>query len=254
MSKLENMNIDLSMVSLEHMQMTPNNDGSYRVIVGAFNVWSGNGHFFEMTEGIRALYAEDSVLQQRVRSGDVFVEEGHPPYIPGMDVIVYLESLMTLTESKVCGQITYLKLDDEPTAVIGHREPIYLVRADIKPYGPRKAVLEKSFRDPTANTAFSVRGLNHAKRIAGMLHKEIHTIMTYDYVARPGINVASKASWENMSLEGLDIALSGMDMNRLKERLDARLEGATESESLLINHIRDAMDTCDTGDCIYKVW
>jgi len=254
MSKIEHYNIDLSTITLEHKAMTPNANGAYKVIIGAYNVWSANGWFYEMSDGVRSIYESGSVLQKRIAAGDVFVEDGHPPYVPGMDVVTYLESLMTLTESKVCGKILYISLDDKATAVPGHREPIFLVRAEVLPYGPLKDKLEKSFRDPSSNTAFSVRGLNHAKRIGGVLYKEVHTLMTYDFVGSPGISVASKSSWENMTLEGLDINLSSIDITRLKERLDSRALGATESESMLINEIRNAMNTCDDSECIYKVW
>jgi len=254
MSRLEKINIDFSYMSLEHKIMQTNADGSYTVIVGAFNIWSGNGHFYEYTDLVKSIYAEGSILQQRVEAGDVLVEDGHPPYVPGMDVAVYLESLMTLTESKVCGKILRIKLDDNPTVMPGHSQPVYLVKANIIPFGDRQEVLERSFKNPNSNTAFSIRGLNHAKRIGGVLYKETHTVMTYDFVRIPGISLASKSNWEGISLESMDITLSPEDIAHLSDRLDERSKGATEAEELLISEIRNSISGCSQGDCIYKQW
>ena len=116
-------------------------------------------------------------------------------------------------------------------------------------------VLEASISNEEANTAFSVRGLNDAKEVAGMLYKEIHTIKTYDLVSRPGIRVAAKSEWSNFSLESLgDIEISAQDKIIIMNRLAEREDGATESESIMIQDIRSKLTGCDDNKCVFKVW
>jgi len=252
MSVLKSIGIDSSVFLSNSVSLEDN--GRYKVVVGAYNVNSLNGTYYIMSDTVREVYEPNSVLQQRVKGGDVKSELNHPPFLPGMDVTTYLERLMTIEESNVCNIITELKLDSTPTKIPGHADKMFLVKAIIEPYGEKANELKASLDNSNSNTAYSVRGLNYSKEMNGMLYKEIHTVNTYDFVKNPGISVAKKSEWSKLSLESVSTDLSSRDIDSILNRLDARDQIATEAESMFIKQVRDSIIGCDDNSCIYKVW
>jgi len=197
--------------------LTPDEDGYYLMVVGAFNAFNSSNDFYPL-EPAKKIFDQSSSFMRRVLDGSCKGEMGHPKPEPGSTKRDFINRICYIEETKVCCHFKSFEL--VPSVVDG--KSIVEVRALVKPSGPMGPALKESLENKDENVSFSIRSLtNDYINNQGVLIKNLKTLITFDCVTEPGINAAKK--WNSPSLEALDEALV------LKEYFDS-----IEEESNLI--------------------
>lgn len=179
----------------------PDADGYCRMTIGALDAFNSGGAFYVVTERVRRLFDESSILQRRIRDGALRGEYGHPRREPGMKPSDWLARVLTFVEANECVHYKSITLDFSGTETINGR-PIVPIYAELRPSGPFGPALEQKMKDPNQNLCFSVRSLTDDTNIGGTIRKEMKTVFTFDYVNEPGMGNAKK--WFAASLESID--------------------------------------------------
>jgi len=76
-------------------------DGYAWLRVGGYNVMNSAGQKYVITDKVRALYAENSALQNRIKNGQQFGEHGHPKLVPGMSIKEFSKRLSIVDENNI---------------------------------------------------------------------------------------------------------------------------------------------------------
>lgn len=194
--------------------LKPDADGYYTVVLGAMDVYNSAGSFYPW-ESAREVFKESSSLMRRIANGACRAEYGHPKRLPGMSIRDFIERILQIHEENVCAHIrkvwvTYDQIKDK------NGRPVIAVLGEVKPCGPRGDTLKASLDNPSENVCFSVRSLTDDVRIGGVTHKNIRTIVTWDYVNEPGISVANK--FMAPGLEGMDeVAITAASLGSIRD-------------------------------------
>lgn len=194
-------------------------DGYYRVNIGALNVFNESGDFY-LKDGVEDLIVnKSSVLARRLKAGYLKGEIGHPVYQAGMSKAAFYSRNMRIELTNTSHHIRDIILTptDKPSGVLDKSNTV-LIEAWLKPTGPGGPALEKELEDPNINVAFSIRCFTKDTVINGINFKKILQIVTWDYVAEPGIKMANKFS----RLSNEDFTVTSMedmviDMNEISE-------------------------------------
>lgn len=194
--------------------LKPDRDGYYTVVLGALDVYNSAGAFYPW-ESAKQVFKDSSSLMRRIANGACRAEYGHPKRLPGMSMRDFIERILQIYEENVCAHIrkvwvTYDQVKDK------NGRPVIAVLGEVLPCGPRGEALRASLENPSENVCFSVRSLTDDVRIGGVIHKNIRTIVTWDYVNEPGIAVANKFSAP--SLENLDeMAVTAANLGSIRD-------------------------------------
>jgi hypothetical protein len=187
--------------------ITPDEDGYYTVVVGAVNVFNSAGDYYDYTLGVKKLFDQSSIFMRRVRNGSLKAEVGHPEPtpLPGMSSKqfedYYTDRMLHIKEDNVCGHFKEIWLDTE----WGKKYPdksspgVIAILGKVKPSGAKSIVLENGFNNKDENVCFSIRSVTNDTFHRGVRHKEIISVITFDYVNEPGISIATK--WNSPALE-----------------------------------------------------
>lgn len=183
-------------------KMTADSDGYYEFVLGGLDTYNSGGAFYPL-KSAQSLFENSSNLMRRIETGACRGEYGHPKQLPGQDMRSFLRRVSTIYEDNVCCHFKDVRIEKEGikdksgnkvVAVIGH----------VKPSGPKGQALGESMENPNESVCFSVRSLTDDKIEGGRLVKHIRTIVTWDYVNEPGIDIARK--WHSPSLESFEEA------------------------------------------------
>lgn len=118
----------------------------------------------------------------------LFGEYGHPTFY-GLNNDEVIQRLVTVDENNVSHLFTGL-YTDAPSA-----NGTVVVRADIKPTGPKGAFLKESLDDPLMNTAFSLRAyVSTDMRPNGLKYRKVRQLTTFDTVGASGYANTDKAN------------------------------------------------------------
>lgn len=195
--------------------LKPDADGYYKLIVGGLNAYNSAGEYYTL-EGAEELFRSSSMLMRRIERGALKSELGHPTRDPKMSDNDFLERVLTIKESNVVGHIRSLELDHS----FGRRHPefknpsLVAIVAEVTPSGPHAMSLERSISNPSENVMFSIRGLTDNYYEKGRCNRVLRTIVTFDQVTEPGINIANK--WDSPALESLhEIPVTTRQLNEL---------------------------------------
>lgn len=174
-------------------------DGYYTVVLGALNIFNSAGAFYPF-ESAKQVFKESSSLMRRIANGACRGEYGHPRP-NGMNTREFMSRVMDIYEPNVCCHfrkvwIDYTGVKDE------NGRPVIAVMGEVKPVGPMGPALKASLDNPSENVCFSVRSITNDFPVSGVLHKNIRSIVTWDYVNEPGISVAKK--WNSPALESYE--------------------------------------------------
>lgn len=177
--------------------LKPSQDGYYTLVVGSYGTNNSAGMFYDEASGV-AMFHPDSSLMRRLKKGVLFAEFKHPE--PFQDLLIqgkavrapmsdsqYLMRIRQIDDNRVCAHIRSLSI------IAGTNEngqPVKLVVAELKPYGPFKNVLQDSLDNPSINTYFSVRSITQDDLSRGI--KYTREISTWDFVGEGGIFTANK--------------------------------------------------------------
>lgn len=121
------------------------------------------------------------------RSGKLYGEFGHPTFY-GMSDNDKLNRLVTVDEKNTSHLFTGI-YTDQP----GPNNTV-VVRADLKPTGPKGAVFKESLDDPVVNTAFSLRAyVSTDMKPNGLKYRVVRQLTTWDTVGASGYATTDKA-------------------------------------------------------------
>lgn len=181
-------------------KLTPDEDGYYTLVLGALDVFNSAGAFYPLGPA-KALFENSSSLMRRISSGNCKGECGHPKKEPGMSMRDYLARIMRIEETNVCCHFKEVWLDDQAVKDKSGRS-VCAVIAKVRPSGPQGPALKDALENPNENVCFSVRSLTNDFSQGGILHKNIKTIVCWDWVTEPGISVATR--WNSPALESFE--------------------------------------------------
>lgn len=179
-------------------ELKPDADGYYELTLGALDVFNSGGAFYPLGPA-RQLFEGSSSLMRRIASGNCKGECGHPKMAPGMSMRDYLGRIMRIEETNVCCHFREVRLE---TIKDTNGRDIVGVVGKVKPSGPQGPALKEALENPHENVCFSVRSLTNDVPSGGILHKNIKTIVCWDWVTEPGIRVATK--YNSPSLESFE--------------------------------------------------
>ena len=170
--------------------LTPDADGYYTVVLGAYGTQNSAGMFYDLPSGV-AMFREDTVLMRRLKKGVLFMEFKHPePFLPNgnpMSESQYLGRIRKIDDDRTCAHIKELTLVDGKDE---SGRSVKYVLGSVKPYGPYKTVYQDSLDNPNINTYNSVRSITNDDVMRGI--KYTCEIVTWDFVGEGGILGANK--------------------------------------------------------------
>ena len=165
-------------------------NGYYTVILGALDVFNGNGAYYPFETG-KHIFEESSILMRRVKDGALRGEYGHPKRAPGSSLQEHMVRCCNIVEDMVSHHIKEIWLDPK-TAKGPDGRAVVLIMAKVKPCGPYGKYLADQFENPDENVCFSIRSFTNDQMIGGVLYKNLKVVFTWDYVNEPGIGWAKK--------------------------------------------------------------
>ena len=131
--------------------LEPDSDGYYEVTVGAIGSLTRARVQYDPDSMIRAMSDPKSRFRICLEDANLFGEYGHPDCNNATPDEI--KRLLKLDDQKTSHQFGKIWVAENPLMVEG--QPIYPIKAKVKPCGPYGPVLEKMLRDPTINNAFS---------------------------------------------------------------------------------------------------
>lgn len=211
-----------------------NEDGSWRVVLGALNFKNSKGEIYTAASG-REILKEGTGLNRRIKNGQCRGEYGHPKREPGMSDIQYLTRICQIEETRVCHQHLEVWID----ALNYNGQSVISFQGDIITEGPYGPTLEQQLLEPRSNVAFSIRSITDDRVVAGINNKSLIEVAAWDYVNEPGIEVATK--YNNPALESMssDIILTASTLRELAESNNAP-GVSTEARELLKSILHQA--------------
>lgn len=239
----------------DNKKLDMDGDGYYTIILGALNIFNSGGAFYEEA-GSKALFESSSDLMRRIKNGFLKAEVGHPKKQPGQTMSEYMNRILTIDPNNVCANIKEVWLEDSGKKDAGSDKNIIYIYGKVKPSGTKGDFLKELFDDPEANVAFSVRSLTKDQMVNGIVVKTLKTIIGWDFVIEPGLNVATK--WKTLGIESLDLITISEDdtdtidtlMTGLKEA-----EGVSTEDSLeIIRSVESVFDCKKNNSCIVHNW
>lgn len=182
--------------------LTPDAQGYYQNIpVMALGVPTRNKTYYDVPSIMNQIESPTTAFNMRLVNSQLCGELGHP-YIVGMPQDEGLARLAHIEEKNTSHLFGGFKVSDPLSD--GSR----LLLASVKPYGHYGEVLERSFRDPTANTGFSLRAISTQKFQGGYAWRTTQNLVTFDAVNSGGYLQASKLfvpATESLDSFGVDI-------------------------------------------------
>jgi hypothetical protein len=167
-------------------------NGYYTLPIGGLNVFNSVGDFYTY-EQAKDLFSSSSTFMRRVRSGALKGEYGHPKSQPGQSYESFAERVLTIEEKNICTHFSEIWLDfDNVRDKEGKK--VIAIMAKLAPSGPMGDAIARSLENPNEDVCYSIRSFTRDTYIAGVKHRALAEIVTWDYVNEPGINFARKYS------------------------------------------------------------
>lgn len=225
--------------------ITPDQDGYYELIVGGINCHNSCGDYYAMSESVRALFNSSSTFMRKIKSGKLYGEVEHPPFLPGMKKDAYIGRIYHIDGKYLICHFKDIWLDEN----FGRNHPEYnnpnliAIMAKVIPYGPYEKTLRDALENKFINPCFSIRSITNNYYHRGKQIKELDDIITFDYVTEGGIATADK--WSSPSLESNDSYLKPMmkDIILTKEKLIKIYKDIPDIVSVESNIKNDIMNT-----------
>lgn len=178
--------------------LKPLDDGYYPLVLGALNIFNSGGAYYPY-DTAKQLFIESSTLMRRIANGALRGEYGHPRPQPGQNMRDFMMRVMDIYEPNVCCHIRKVWIDYTGSVKDERGRPVVAILGEVKPSGPMGPALKESLDNPSENVCFSIRSITNDNVVGGVLHKNLKTIVTWDYVNEPGLHVAKK--WHAPTLE-----------------------------------------------------
>lgn len=176
-------------------------DGWYICNLGALNAFNSKGQFYLTDNAQELFFGKESLLNRKLGKGLLMGEIGHPQVTPGMSKIDFYMRNLRIDEPRVSHYIRNIQFKqmDYYDSFNGQTAPYKLIQVvgEVKPAGPYASALENVFNIPGANVAFSIRSFTQDSMENGLMVKRLTNVVTYDWVAEPGIASATKFATES---------------------------------------------------------
>ncbi|ANZ49339.1 head maturation protease [Erwinia phage Machina] len=166
-------------------------DGYYYVLLGALNIFNSEGIFYAFNES-KHVFDRSSVFMRKVQAGNLFGEEDHPPFEPGMSEAQWIERNEWIETKNVAMHIREVEL--KPTDQVCNGMPVVEIWGWIKPNRDRGPYLAEALENPHQNVCFSLRAIVREGRIGGTLCRRIDRMVTFDWVIEDGLQICNKYS------------------------------------------------------------
>lgn len=167
-------------------KLTPDEDGYYELCLGALNIFNSSGIWYDY-EASKHVFDNSSTFMRRMKSGNLYAEEDHPPFKPGMSYEEYVHRIKFIDTKNVCAHIKDVELiacEEVPGRM--------LILGKVKPDRERGQYLKAALDNPKQNVCFSLRSLVDERFVDGRKVRIITDLITFDWVIEPGLEVAHK--------------------------------------------------------------
>lgn len=192
----------------------PDENGCYYQPVGGLAVYNSAGHFYDYDESVK-VFEKSGDFMRRLQKRAVKAELGHPKMLPGMTERQFIARLRDIDDKNVCA--THTQVDIVKDQIKDSKgNPVIAIMSKVSPSGPYGPALKASYENGNENVYFSIRSLTEDDVVAGVRHKIIREVITFDQVNEGGIEFANKM--KSPSLEGYDI-VDIVDKHILKDDL-----------------------------------
>jgi len=188
-------------------RLPKDSDGYYTMPIGALNVFNSSGDYYPY-EAAKDLFSESSSLMRRINTACLKGECGHPKPLPGQSMDAFANRVMAIEETRVSSHFSQIWLDfDSVRDETG--KPVVAIMAKVAPSGPFGPALSKSLENLKEDVCFSIRAFTEDVPVAGIKHRMLRQIVTFDQVCEPGISVARK--YKSPTLESRDAVVFTKD-------------------------------------------
>lgn len=208
--------------------LKPLQNGYYRMLVGALNMFNSAGMFYTYEEA-KSVFEESGALQRRVARGALRGEYGHPRQ-GSMSDQAFARRVMDIDEKNVCCHHRKIELVfDEQHDERGN--PVVAIYSEVAPNGPYGHVLAKQLENPDENVCFSIRAFTRDYTLMGVRNRALKTVVTFDYVNEPGMSIATK--YMNPALEGFGEEKS-FSRSTMEQAMAASAGAGIAQESMML--------------------
>lgn len=189
--------------------LVPDEYGYYTVILGALNTFNSAGDWYT-SKGAEDLFKSSSTFMRQIAKGVLHSEHGHPVRETGMGDRQFLTRVNIVREDRISSHIADVWLDfdytknfPERAAAATRRLPgegvLIPIAGKVKPTGPYEKPVKDGLDNPKQNIAYSIRAFTEDFVERGQNIRVLDSIITWDSVVEPGINIATK--WDSPALE-----------------------------------------------------
>lgn len=189
----------------------PDDQGYYPMVLGGFDVFNSTGIYYPFSVA-KHLFDRSGQLQRRIDRRALRGEYGHPRPLPGQTPPEFLRRVVDIVENNTSHHMKDITIDYQGFHGPDGR-PMVGILGKVKPGGVHGHILLDQLNNPEENVCFSIRSLVDEKWINGVLHRLVKTIVTWDYVNEPGINIATK--YNSPALESIGETTYGIEMLQL---------------------------------------
>lgn len=208
--------------------------GYYQVVLGALNFFNSQGQFYVYEGEAKKLFESSSSFMRRIEGGNLRGEYGHPRMLPGMSMRDFMYRCNDIHEQSISHHIRKVWLDSKNVTGPDGR-PALAILGEVKPSGPNGPALRESLDNPSENVCFSIRSFTKDQPRNGVIHKELVSIVTWDFVNEPGISVAQK--WKSPSLEAYFDVKVNLDQLIQARELAKQIPHAMESNGKMLDEL-----------------
>ena len=212
--------------------LKPDADGYYcDVVVGAFDLPNAHGETYPMNP-VKEMMSESSRFMRRIKAGYLVGAWGHPERQAGESDLAFMNRAASIHESTVSHQFRKIKVTKTKDKKTG--KPYFIVKADVKPFGPNGHHVKEGLENPHLNMGFSIRCFFNRVMKGIVEERHIADIITWDAVIEPGIHRCNK--YDGIGMESLQTEV--IDLDRLDTDTVGGVSIGMESASIDVNALR----------------
>lgn len=204
--------------------------GYSELLLGAIGA-AGNGGWIYDEKGCEAYLMQNKDFRDRLQSGKLKMEWGHPERMPGMTDLQWLQRIHTVLESNTCAHIRQIHLSRNTLRDLKGR-PVVAIIGEVCPWGKQAGEFRLMLENPHGDVNSSVRSFTDNNPKTG--RKIFTNVITWDHVTTPGIKETTK--YNTPSMESNELITHQLDqcefhLDELRDELIRTSECAISLES-----------------------
>lgn len=258
---MENLSLHYNCVALAGVNKCAElkRDGDYYyVLLAALNVFNSENIYYSY-EASKHVFERSNVFMRKMLAGNLFGEEDHPPFEPGMTEAQFMDRNEWIETKNVSHHIR--EIDVKVTDQICNGNNVVEIWGWIKPDRERGQYLKQGLDNPHQNVCFSLRAIVRQGIIAGVKVRRIDNLITFDWVIEDGLKICNKySSMVRGSQVAQESSKTYTDREITKQTLESIVYGrkglssiATESRrENIVNSAREMLKTIDSRPTFRK--